>query len=159
MLFKKCLDLVKLLKNGPFPASFSLFLSLQYTVDSKQMFNINKFLPMTGFELRTSGIGSNRSTNWATQPLPYLVKLFDAKVICSSHGALPKNSSGRFNVSAETEKWHFGIKCQTWDKQIGRSVTIKIPATMTNFSQEDKDQTTEKSYQIRQHTNYSMLKI
>ena len=27
--------------NGPFPASFSLFLSFQYTVDSKQMFNIN----------------------------------------------------------------------------------------------------------------------
>ena len=25
---------------------------------------------MTGFELRTSGIGSNCSTNWATQPLP-----------------------------------------------------------------------------------------
>ena len=41
-----------------------------YTVDSKQMFNMNKFWPMTGFEPRTSGIGSNRSTNWATQPLP-----------------------------------------------------------------------------------------
>ena len=26
-------------KNGPFPVSFSLFLSFQYTVDSKQMFN------------------------------------------------------------------------------------------------------------------------
>ena len=54
------------LKNGPFPASFSLFLSFQYTVDSKQMFDINKFLPMTGFKPRTSGIGSNHSTNWAT---------------------------------------------------------------------------------------------
>ena len=30
------------------------------------MFDINKFLPMTGFELHTSGIGSHRSTNWAT---------------------------------------------------------------------------------------------
>ena len=50
--------------NGPFPASFSLFSSFQYTVDSIQMFNINKFLPMTGFEPRTSGIKS--STNWAT---------------------------------------------------------------------------------------------
>ena len=49
--------------NGPFPASFSLFSSFRYTVDSKQMFNINKFLLMTGFEPRTSGIGSNRSTN------------------------------------------------------------------------------------------------
>ena len=27
------------LKNGPFPASFSLFTSFQYTVDSKQMFS------------------------------------------------------------------------------------------------------------------------
>ena len=25
---------------------------------------------MTGFEPQTSGIGSDRSTNWATQPLP-----------------------------------------------------------------------------------------
>ena len=25
---------------------------------------------MTGFEPRTSGIGNDRSTNWATQPLP-----------------------------------------------------------------------------------------
>ena len=44
------------LKNGPFPASFSLFSSFQYTVESKQMFNINKYLPMTGFEPRTSDI-------------------------------------------------------------------------------------------------------
>ena len=34
-------------KNGPNPASFSLFSSFQYTVDSEQMFNVNKFLPMT----------------------------------------------------------------------------------------------------------------
>ena len=27
-------------KKGPFPASFPLFLSFHYTVDSKQMFNI-----------------------------------------------------------------------------------------------------------------------
>ena len=30
---------------------------------------------MTGFEPRTSGIGSDRSTNWATQPLPNDVKV------------------------------------------------------------------------------------
>ena len=58
-------------KNGPFPASFSLFSSLQYTVDRKQMFN--NFLPMTGFKPRTSGIRSDRSTNWATQPLPLII--------------------------------------------------------------------------------------
>ena len=59
------------LKKGPFPAFISLFSSFQYKVDSRQMFNTNKFLPMTGFELQTYGIGSNRSTNWAKQPLPY----------------------------------------------------------------------------------------
>ena len=42
---------------------FSLFSSFQYTVDSKQMFDINKFLLMTGFEPRTSGFGSDHSTN------------------------------------------------------------------------------------------------
>ena len=56
-----------LLKKWAIPGLFfSLFSSFQYTVDSKQMFNINKFLLMTGFEPRTSGIGSDRSTNWAT---------------------------------------------------------------------------------------------
>ena len=30
---------------------------------------------MTGFELQTSGIGSERSTNWATQPLPVVLRL------------------------------------------------------------------------------------
>ena len=40
-----------------------LFLSFQYTVDSKQMFNINKCVAMNGFKLQTSGFESNRSTN------------------------------------------------------------------------------------------------
>ena len=55
------------LKNVPFPAYFYFyFSSFQYTVDSKQMFNIKTFLPMTGFDPWTSGIVSDRSTNWAT---------------------------------------------------------------------------------------------
>ena len=57
---------LSLLKKWAIPASFSLFSSFQYTVGSIQMLNTNKFLPMTGFELRTSGIGSNCCTNWAT---------------------------------------------------------------------------------------------
>ena len=48
------------------PRPLSWFPSFQYTVDSKQMFNINKFLLMTWFKPQTSGIGSNCSTNWAT---------------------------------------------------------------------------------------------
>ena len=47
-----------------------LFLFIFNTIDSKQ---VNKcsiwILPMTGFELRNSGIGSDHSTKWAT-PLP-----------------------------------------------------------------------------------------
>ena len=39
------------------------------------MLNINKFLPMIGFEPRTSVIGSNCYTNWATQPLPMLLNI------------------------------------------------------------------------------------
>ena len=34
------LHIGKFFLNGPNPASFSLFSSFQYTVDSKQMFNI-----------------------------------------------------------------------------------------------------------------------
>ena len=58
---------------------FSLFPCFQYTVDSKQIFNVNKFLPMTGFEPRTSGVGSDRSTNWATQPLPSIINFTSFK--------------------------------------------------------------------------------
>ena len=64
-----CLTLFFLNMGHPRPL-FSLFSSFQNTNVSKQMFNINKFLLMTGFEPRTSGIGSNHSSNWATQPLP-----------------------------------------------------------------------------------------
>ena len=40
-----------------------------FSIHSWQKTNVQykyKFLPMTGFEPRTSGIGSDRSTNWAT---------------------------------------------------------------------------------------------
>ena len=46
------------------------------TVDRKIQY---KFLPMTGFEPWTSGVGSNRSTNWATTialESPFNRKLF-----------------------------------------------------------------------------------
>ena len=53
--------------NGPFPASFSLFSSFQYSDVSKQMFFINKFLPMTGFEPRTL---VSEATALPTEPQP-----------------------------------------------------------------------------------------
>ena len=52
------------------PGLFFLFSSFQYKVDNIQLFDINFFLPMTGFEPRTSAIGSDRSTNWATITSP-----------------------------------------------------------------------------------------
>ena len=51
------------LKKWAIPGLFFIYFRLFNTVDNKQMFN--KILPMTGVEPRTSGIGSDRSTNWA----------------------------------------------------------------------------------------------
>ena len=64
-LIRACRNFLRsfLKKMGHSRPLFSLFSSIQYTVDSKQMFNINKFLLVTGFKLGTSGIGSDRSTN------------------------------------------------------------------------------------------------
>ena len=36
---------------------------------------MNKILPITGLEMRTSAVGSNRSTNWATTAA-------HAKILC-----------------------------------------------------------------------------
>ena len=57
------------LKRGPFPASFVYFrlFNIFNTDDSKQVNNCSiKNLLMTGFEPRTSGIRSDRCTNWDT---------------------------------------------------------------------------------------------
>ena len=53
-----------LLFNGPLPASF--FFIFVFSIQLTVKFQYN-FLPMSGFEPRTSGIGigSDRSTNWA----------------------------------------------------------------------------------------------
>ena len=47
-------------KNGPFPAFF-LYFCLFNTVDNSLF---SKTLTMAGFELRTSGVENDRSTNW-----------------------------------------------------------------------------------------------
>ena len=86
---------------------FSLFSSFQYTVDSKHMFNINKKFPMTGFEPRTSVIGSDRST----LPLPSR-KCFNEHHWCQEVATSP-------------------TKFKTWKKfRIVLLVTICICATM-----------------------------
>ena len=48
---------------------FIFVFSIQSTVNVQY-----NFLPMTGFELRTSGVGSKHSTNWA--PTLYLLTVF-----------------------------------------------------------------------------------
>ena len=73
-------------KNWPFPASFLYFRLFNKQLTVNKMFNVNKILPMTEFKPRTSAIGSDRSTNWATQPLEHiLVRRFP----CAHHGSHP----------------------------------------------------------------------
>ena len=80
---------LKCFKNGPFPASF-FFISV-FSIHSWQLTNVqytNKFLPMTGFEPRTSGIGSSRSTNWATTT----AQLFKMFTFILNHWIISKHS-------------------------------------------------------------------
>ena len=66
-----CVGLQKVTKsflNGPFPASFSLFSSF---LDTNWQINTFEILLMSGFELRISGVGSNRSANCAATTAPW----------------------------------------------------------------------------------------
>ena len=60
------------------------------------MFNINKFLLVSGFELWTSGIVSNRFINCATQPLLHICLFvrFDVRGTGKGNFALPNGISG-----------------------------------------------------------------
>ena len=60
---------------------FIFVFSIQLKVNNVQY----KCLPMTGFKLRTSGIGSDRSTNWATTTAHTLVLL--AYNLCGVQGS------------------------------------------------------------------------
>ena len=63
-MFRRNLLLFTFIFKWVIPGLFFLYFRLFNTVDCKQMFD--KSLPMTGFEPRISGVGGNRSTNWAT---------------------------------------------------------------------------------------------
>ena len=88
---------------------FFIFLSFLYTIDSKQMFNKNNFLPKTGFEPGTSGIGSDHSTNWATTTASFpqftVVKIFDKHWLLSG-----------FESQADLWFWK-QLLCQLCNKQ------------------------------------------
>ena len=55
-------------KDRPFPASFLYFRIFCILIARL----VEKILPITGFKLWISGVGSNHSTNWAT-PMPHVV--------------------------------------------------------------------------------------
>ena len=61
--FTKMVSIYAIFYNWVIPCLF-FFIYVLSTVNSKYIHYI--ILPMTGFELRTSGIGCDRSTNWAT---------------------------------------------------------------------------------------------
>ena len=94
-------------KNGP---SLPLFLyfclfNTQLTVH-KQMFNMNKFLPMTGFELQTSCIRINHSTNWATTTARFL-----AVIVERPHDEGPPDVGyGERSVRIESQWGRIGFK-------------------------------------------------
>ena len=60
---KRWKSIENLFLNGPFPASFYLFYSFQYSWQQTNV--LYKCLPMTGFELKISCVRSDRFTNWA----------------------------------------------------------------------------------------------
>ena len=82
---------------GLFFLYFRLF-NTQLTVNNKQMFNKNKVLPMTGFELQTSGIGSDRSNNWTTTTTPDLCLSFIFIFTASRFGE--KYFGGQFSTTS-----------------------------------------------------------
>ena len=94
-----------------------LYFRLFNTVDSK-MFNIN-FLPMTGFEPRTSEIGSDRSTNWATTTAHLLIVAYNIRPEWSSE-SLSKKS---FSIVIKRQKW-CPIMDIAWEQQHHHSVRI-----------------------------------
>ena len=69
-MYRRCLLYIVLLKKWTIPGLFFFYLRLFNTVDSEYM---NKILPMTGFELQTSSVGSNHSTNWATTAVIFII--------------------------------------------------------------------------------------
>ena len=81
-------------KNGPIPASFSLFSTFQY-----RQLTVNvqyKFLLMTRLELQTSEVGNDRSTIWATTTdnllKKFTVHLWQAFYLFAWHANLPEIS-------------------------------------------------------------------
>ena len=65
---------------------FFIFLFSIHSWQKTNVQYINKFLLMTGFELRTSVIGSNGSTNWATTT-PQHVSCLSLEIFCSLHAS------------------------------------------------------------------------
>ena len=64
-----------LFKKWAIPGLFFLYFRLFNTVDSRWKLNVRyKCLPMIRFEPQTSGVWSDRSTNWATTTALFMLK-------------------------------------------------------------------------------------
>ena len=74
-------------KNWPFPASFFFISSFQYTVDSKQMFNINKFCQWLDSN-RGPLVSEATALPTEPQPLPNLYELCLLLYLYTSEQAL-----------------------------------------------------------------------
>ena len=66
-----------------------IYFRLFNTADNKQMFN--KILPMTGVEPRTSGIESDRSTNWASTTSLFRCSNYDSIFVSEMRGNWSRN--------------------------------------------------------------------
>ena len=87
---QNCCDFLFL--NGPFPASFSLFSSFQYTVDSKQIFN--KFCRRLDSNLQPLVLEATALQTEA-QPLPVIF----------------------FAIESQAIEWYFCLSVTVWPKK------------------------------------------
>ena len=103
-----CLSIyISFLKVGhslPLFIYFRLFNTADNKQVNKQMFN--KILPMTRVELRTSGLESNRSTNWATTTSPQYMFLWNSS-LCIFFGPLSLSLSPSLSLDVPLWNLHF----------------------------------------------------
>ena len=104
-IYKRFITWASDLNVKPFSASFSLISSLTVNIQYK-------FLSMTDVEPRTSGIGSNSSTNWATTTAPSSSSI--KNIIISTPGACSICLQGFFIKAKFDHKFpdKFGTFCK-----------------------------------------------
>ena len=151
---------------------FSLFSSFQYTVDRNKCSIYKFFLPMTGFEPRTSGFGSNRSTNWATQPRPIFISpiciaahpylytylfctpKFDAKVLTQNTKTFTLKLTPSFEKDREAiiqAIFSLNQGCQTSRENFDQNYHFKITTSQSSKQCHGRDAALSTCLTRRQH--------